>query len=336
MRRILYIGNKLEKHGAAPTSIDTLPLLLKSEGLYFRAVSSVRSKVFRLIHMLWVTLVNYKKKDLVLIDTYSTWNFWFAVSCGWLCRTLSVPYIFILHGGNLESRFNNSSENHLKIFRSARANVVPSGFLKEKLEKFNFNNLKVIPNNIDLNSYDFKKRNSLKPKLLWVRAFDKVYNPEMALEVVKLLIKEYPNVELCMVGPEKDGSLAKLKKKVKKENLPIIFTGKLNKDEWLELSKDYEIFINTTKIDNTPVSVIEAMALGFPVISTKVGGIPFLIEHRQNGLLVESNNPEAMAKAVNALLTDPELSENLSLHAKERVKLFDWDHVKPLWLELLG
>ena len=55
----------------------------------------------------------------------------------------------------------------------------------------------------------------------------------------------------------------------------ITITGILRKAEWIELSKDYDVFINTTNVDNMPVSVIEAMALGMPIVSTNVGGIPF-------------------------------------------------------------
>ena len=65
------------------------------------------------------------------------------------------------------------------------------------------------------------------------------------------------------------------------------FTGKLSKQEWRDLSKDYNVFINTTNFDNTPVSVIEAMALGIPVVSTNVGGLPFLITDKVDGVLVE-------------------------------------------------
>ena len=85
-----------------------------------------------------------------------------------------------------------------------------------------------------------------------------------------------------MVGPDKDGSLEKTKQYAKEKGVlhRVRFTGGLSKTEWIELSKDYNIFINTTNVDNTPVSVMEAMALGFPVISTNVGGVPFFNRFR--------------------------------------------------------
>ena len=179
MKRILYLGNKLERHGATPTSVDILPKLLNSQDIYFKSISSFQNKFLRAIHMFVNVLKNYRNKDLVLIDTYSTQNFWYAVISGKLCSILSIPYIFILHGGNLPERFDSSSKYILKIFKGAQANVVPSDYLMERLSKFEFENIVFIPNSIDLKFYKFKERDNLKPRLLWVRAFDKVYNPMM-------------------------------------------------------------------------------------------------------------------------------------------------------------
>jgi len=336
MKRILYIGNKLEKHGLAPTSVDTLPALLEKEGLNFKTVSSFRNKPLRLIHMVWSVLKNFAKKDLVLIDTYSTTNFWYAVLCGKVCLILNVPYIFILHGGNLKNRFDESSNSILNVFRKADHCVVPSSFLMDQLSEYSFKNLRFIPNSIDLSFYDFKTRKDLAPKILWVRALDEVYNPLLAIKVLEHLLENYPKTELCMVGPEKDGSRKKIKKIVEEKKLPVKLPGKLSKEEWIRLSREYDVFINTTTIDNTPVSVIEAMALGLPVVSTNVGGIPYLIEDGENGLLVGSNDPESMAKAIESLIEDPELANKLSRKGREKVESFDWERVKSLWLDLLA
>lgn len=336
MRRILYIGNKLEKHGATPTGVDTLSKKLEAEGFQVKAVSSYKNKAFRLGHMVLSVLRNIQNKDLVLIDTYSTRNFWYAISCARICSKFSIPYIFILHGGNLQIRFENSSEEIIELFRRAKANVVPSEFLKEKLGKFNFENLWVIPNTLELSFYNFKKRTEISPSILWVRAFAEVYNPEMAIQVIKELLKKHPEAELCMVGPEKDGRRAKLERKVERENLPVKFTGKLDKEKWIEISKSYDIFINTTNVDNTPVSVLEAMALGLPVVSTRVGGIPYLIEDGNEGLLVKENDYIGMANCIENLIDDQELTDKISSNARRKVEKFDWDHVKSHWLELLG
>ncbi len=335
MKKILYIGNKLEKHGASPTSIDTLPRLLQKEGFSFNTVSSLRNKPLRLLHMLSAIFLKWRRTKLVLIDTYSTTNFWYARLSGALCRFLKIPYIFLLHGGGLRSRFENASEKTLELFRNAKANIVPSRFLSDQLQKFEFGNIIIIPNSIDISKYAFKKREILEPKILWLRAFDEVYNPQMALETLEILIAKHPEAELCMIGPDKDGSLIESKLSAKEKDLPVKFMGKMSKNEWIELSGNYDVFLNTTSIDNTPVSVLEAMALGIPVVSTNVGGIPYLIKHEENGLLVPAKQPAEMAKAVSRLLTDVSLATKLSLKGRESVENYDWKKVKHFWLELL-
>jgi len=79
-----------------------------------------------------------------------------------------------------------------------------------------------------------------------------------------------------MVGPDKDSSLGEAKDLAKQLGVAesVTFTGVLPKAQWHQLSEKFDIFINTTNIDNMPVSIIEAMALGLPIVSTNAGGLP--------------------------------------------------------------
>ena len=113
------------------------------------------------------------------------------------------------------------------------------------------------------------------------------------------------------------------------------FTGRLPKAEWIALSRDFDIFINTTNFDNTPVSVMEAMALGLPVVSTNAGGLPFLITHDTDGLLVPVGDEEAFLLAISRLLDDAATAEKLSRNGRKKVERFAWEQVKPLWCKLL-
>lgn len=157
----------------------------------------------------------------------------------------------------------------------------------------------------------------------------------MAVKVLIKIQRIFPEAKICMVGPQKDDTYTKTVRYAKKNNVEVLFTGRLSKEEWIDLSKDYNVFINTTHFDNTPVSVIEAMALGIPVVSTNVGGIPYLLEHDSNSLLVNDNDIEEMTNQINRLFSEPNLANNLSDKAKESVKDFDWEIVKKQWIELL-
>ena len=330
-KKILYLGNKLSHKGRNSTGVETLGKQLKDENYQVISVSSLSNKVLRLVHMLSAVFIRSKKVDLLLIDTYSTTNFWYAYLSAKIARAFKLPYICILHGGNLPHRLKESPSKTKELFTNAKYNVAPSAYLISAFEKNGYTNLKYIPNTIAIENYLYSKRNFKAPKLLWVRSFAEIYNPTLAIAIFEKIYVAHPNAELCMIGPEKDGSLAKCKALADEKNLPVKFTGKLTKEEWIQLSNDYNIFINTTDFDNTPVSVIEAMALGLPVISTNVGGLPYLIEDQKDGVLVPKNNSQAFVKTIEHFLQNPEFAQQLSVAARKKVEKFDWQVVKQKW-----
>ncbi len=335
MKNILYIGNHLSKKGKTETTIKTLSDMLRLEGFTVYAVSDIESKVFRLLHMLLAIIKHTRKVDYVLIDTYSTSNFYFAYWSSQLCRLLHLKYIPILHGGNLPKRLKNSPKLSKSIFNNAHINVAPSAYMQHEFKKFGYSNLVYIPNSIHLKNYHFKQRNQDNINLLWVRSFSEIYNPLLAVKILKTLLDEGVQATLCMVGPDNDGSLMKAKNYANALQIEVLFTGKLSKDEWIALAENYNMFINTTNFDNMPVSVIEAMALGLPIVSTNVGGMPFLVAHNQEGLLVEPNNIDEFVEAIKNVHYNAEIAHKFAKNARKKVEQYDWELVKKQWVSLL-
>jgi glycosyltransferase involved in cell wall biosynthesis len=141
-----------------------------------------------------------------------------------------------------------------------------------------------------------------------------------------------------MVGPDKDGSMESCKKLATTLGVSdkLTVTGRLPKADWIALSANYHIFLNTTTVDNTPVSVMEAMALGMPVITTKVGGIPFLFTDGVEGMMVEEQTPEAMCAAIEILRNQPEKTAAISAAARKKAEGWDWEVVRLKWLDMLN
>lgn len=158
----------------------------------------------------------------------------------------------------------------------------------------------------------------------------------LAIKVVEQMLSKHPDIKLCMVGPEKDGSLKECKNYAERKSLPVTFTGKLSKEEWIKISENFSIFLNTTNFDNTPVSIIEAMVLGFSIVSTSVGGIPYLLEHRKDALLVPPNSDSAFVEVLEELFSDSDLPKKLSENARIKAEKFDWEIVKQKWFEILN
>lgn len=335
MKSLLYIGNKLSGHGLNQTSIETLGAFLQQEGYEVFFSSSKKNQVFRILDMCLEVIRKSRTVDYVIIDTYSTSGFWYAFATSQLCRLLKLRYIPILRGGDLPNRLKKSPAFSKMVFENAYQNVAPSNYLLSAFRDFGISNLVFIPNNIQIKNYPYQHRQAVQPKLLWVRAFASIYNPKMAIDVLLEIKKTYPHAQLSMVGPDKDGSLAECRDYASKRDCTVTFTGRLEKKDWIALAKDYHIFINTTHFDNTPVSVMEAMALGLPVVSTNVGGIPFLLENRKDAVLVGDDEVLAMVEGITELIENPLFAYVLSKNARTKAESWDWETVKQQWKALL-
>ena len=333
---ILYLGNNISSHGFTPTAMEHLVPKLNNN---FRVISASSKKNFilRFLHMNYIYFLNVRNLDLVIIDVFSSKAFFYAFFFGCVSKLFRIPYINVIRGGNMKNRMNISPNLTFYLFNNSEINISPSDFF---LEIFNSRGLKsvCIPNFICVDKYTFKLRKSIRPKLLWVRSFHKVYNPEMAIKVLNILSKDFDDAILTMIGPDKDGSKQKcmilanefgVEKKIK-------LIGKLDKEEWARLSKDYDVFINTTHIDNTPISVIEAMALGLPIVSTNVGGIPYLLENKKNALLVDDNDVYEMANKIKFLMHNEEQSKLISRNGYVTAKNFSWEKIGPKWEKIIG
>ena len=339
MKSILYLGNKLSIHGFPPTTIETLgPRFEKDFKVY--SASSFKSKLPRLLQMWWM-IFKHRKVDYVLIDTYSSSAFLFAWTSARFSELLGMKYIPILHGGNLPNRLKQSQSIMNRLIKKSYAVICPSGYLKSIFEAELPGNYYLIPNFIELNNYPFFKEKTA-PKdninLLWVRSFHEIYNPTLGVQVLKSLWDQgYTTANLCMVGPDKDGSLEAVKSLAAQLEVSegLKTTGRLTKKEWIDLSKSYNIFINTTNIDNTPVSVMEALALGFPVVTTNVGGIPYLFQDKKEGIMVPPDDIGAMTEAIILLARDANLYKNIRENARQKAIEWDWDRVKQEWLKVL-
>lgn len=325
----------LSSHGRSPAQAEALVPRLReiSEVKAYSSKSSQLGRMWDMIHSL------YRKRytcRLVFIDTFSSRAFWFVVAISTLCRWFSVPYIPVIRGGDFASRLKRSPRLCQAIFSKAAVSVTPSLFLSRMFADAGYGH-RVIPNFLNISAYPFKKRQQVGPRLLWVRAFHPVYNPVLAIDVMIGLLKEYPGSTLCMVGADKDGSLQHVRQYANEKGVlsAIKFTGYLSKNEWVELSEEYDIFINTTDFDNMPVSVLEAMALGLPVVSTNVGGIPYLIRNGENGLLVDKGDAEGFTHSIRKLISNDFLVEQLTVTARKEVEKLDWGNIKNQWVSII-
>ena len=334
--RLLYLGNILSHQGYTKGVIETLGLQLQQEGFQVAYAGKSRFQIFRLLEMLISIVKHWRSIDYVLIDSYSTKAFWYLVVNGYFCHLLGLRFIPILHGGNFEKRLSNMPRISRWIFGMSFTNVAVSEFLENVFRSHGIE-VRVIHNNLPIKQYKYRSKSSIGPNILWVRSFHDQYNPNMAAKVLEIIKEHYSEANLCMVGPDKDGSMSSFENYIQNNGLAnrVKITGLLSKKQWHSLADGFDFFINTTNVDNTPVSVMEAMALGLVVVSTNVGGMPFLIRHNVDGLLVGINDHAGMADAILEILREEQLGQNMALSARNKVESWDWSIVRTKWLNLL-
>lgn len=337
-RTILFIGNFLSQSLGTIGPSEELAQRLGDMGWPVLMTSQQVKKTCRLLDMLGTVWRRRQEYDLAHIDVYSGPAFFWAEAAVGLLGRLRKPYILTLHGGNLPAFAKRWPKRLRRLLGQARAVTTPSPYFYQTMQPYS-QRLHLIPNALDMARYPCRQRRQPAPKLIWLRAFHAIYRPDLAPQVVALLASEFPAIHLTMIGPDKhDGSREKTLEAARKFQVAdrLALPGRITKAEVPRWLNQGDIFLNTTTVDNTPVSVLEAMACGLGVVSTNVGGIPYLLEHEHDALLVPPNDPEAMAAAVRRLLTEPGLAERLSRNGRLKVLRFDWSVVLPQWEALFN
>lgn len=332
-RKILFIGNHLSQSGLNPSVSEELANRLQQIGWQVLFVSRIRCKPLRLLDMIWTIFKRRKDYSIAQIDIFSGQAFHWAELCIGLLWLIRKPTVATLHGGNLPEYSAKHPCRVKKLLNKVTIVTVPSQYLYENMKQHR-SDLTIIPNAIDISQYKYSQRTTIRPELIWIRAFHKIYNPELAVHVLHQIHQEFPTTNLVMVGPDKgDGSLQSTIKLVSHLGLNdfIEIPGSVSKAEIPEWLNSGDIFLNTTNVDNTPVSVIEAMACGLCVVSTNTGGIPYLIENGVDGILTSLDDPVEMADAVRSVLRNPSIATEISTNARNKVEEFSWSKTIPLW-----
>jgi len=335
-KTILFVGNYFKSDKSNQNIWFEIPERLKQHGWQTLVTSKKVSKPSRLLDMLWTIFSKRNLYNVALVDVFSGPAFIWAEMSARLLKILKKPFVLNLRGGNLPAFAEAHSGLVTRMLNGASRVISPSAYLQEQLGVY-CAHIDVIPNPIDIKDYPYRNRAEGLPNLVWVRAFHDIYNPSLAPKVLSLLMEKWPGVRLTMVGPDKgDGSLERMVAEA--QSLGVIdrikVIGGVPREEVPQFLEAGEIFINTTNIDNTPLSVIEAMACGLPIVTTNVGGIPWLVEDGVDGLLVPPDDPEVMAEAVERILKAPDLAGKLSQNARQIAEGFDWSLVLPKWENL--
>ena len=335
--RLCIVGALLGRHaGYVVTQGEILRDHFEASGFEVIAFSDQRNRYRRLASIVGALIRHRAWPDVLLLQTYSGRSFVVEdIACA-LGRLFGHRVILHLHGGGMPAFMQAYPRWTRRVLARADAIVAPSSFLAHAVAEHGFR-ARVIPNVIDIADYRFRLRERLRPRLFWMRAFHPLYNPLLALRVLERVRRVRPDTTLVMGGQD-GGYEADVRRAAERLGLhdAVRFTGYLDRDAKRREWDAADLYLNTNRVDNTPVSVLEACAMGVPVVATNVGGVRHLLEHEHSALLVPDDDDAAMADAVLRLLDDPALARRLAVNGRVVAERSAWPRVLDAWEELFA
>ncbi|MDN5753856.1 MAG: glycosyltransferase family 4 protein [Nitrosospira sp.] len=267
----------------------------------------------------------------VMANSGWSWHL-FAAPAIWIARIRGVPVIINYRGGEADAFFDEAFSWIKPSLRRADAIIVPSGFLEAVFEKRGFPT-RIVPNIIDLGRFRAETRlwDSSKtdfPYIIVTRNLEPIYDNATALRAFNIVKRRFPAAKLTLAGsgPEQE-ALEKLAAGLDMTDA-VTFTGRVDNESMAALYRSADVMVNPSLVDNMPISILEALASGVPVVSTSVGGVPYLVEHDKTALLVSPQDPDAMADAIFALLDNPARARQISEAGIKSVQQYTWPKVR--------
>lgn len=286
----------------------------------------------------------HKHKKFDVIHGHSGYSM-LALITGISAKTSNLPSIHSIYcpiqvaGGNVVKLFSNKILSKF-YFSQVDKIIAVTGNVRYSLTNAGVteNRIAEIPLGINTELYnpnvsadDVREGYTIdpdQPTLMYVGNLTIQKGLSVLIDALNIVAKEIPNIKLLMVlnmpleryeNPGRldvdMGLIFEIKEKIEHYELDdnIILLGLLDNMPQVMAASDVFItpFLNTVGIVDYPTSLLEAMAVGKPVIATKVGGIPEIVKHKENGILVEPNNVDELIDAIMYMLENKEEAENM-------------------------
>lgn len=334
-KTICVIGNFRPLASGIRWQDDVLSDCIEREwGFRVIRVSRIQNRFLRPVFIFFTLLRYILSAEIVIVNAFSYLNFINAAIAIMIGRFAFKKVCVVYRGGWAKEFIKRFGFIVRKILLLADEIIVPSKYLENifisyGLKVKRINNILTgniwVPNDFCTPAY----------RIAWARSLFEIYNPQLAIETVRMLQQRGIKVELYLAG--RDGGLkTHLIQKIKDYKLQDVYI--LGLQSQLELNKVYKrcsIFINTSHADNQPLSVLEAMRCGLAVISTNVGGVSEILINDKNGVLVDDNNAEQMASAIVRLVENPETYHRIVENGFKTVAEYSFDKVKEKWKAVL-
>lgn len=325
------VAHMLQKQNVDVVVVGRRGMRVGSDGksiLLMRAGSGIRT-LWYLAHDFFVLLPYVLKADIVhsFVEHHA------------LTAALYPKKFFITAHGTYMPRFLSSSLlKHYARFvcRRAAGIVCVSTFTRERIireypqieEKSIF-----LANGVDIDFFSFADTTKRKPIIITVGAVKQRKAQDVVVRALPIILKQVPDAEYYVVGDRADDNFNKdLDRLIEQLGLQnnVTFFSSIDDAKLRGLYHASSVCVLPSRIDPAgfegfPLSLLEAASTGTPVIGTRGCGAEHLINHGENGFLLEKPDPEELARHVSALFTDRGLFARLNHRAREVVEAsFSW------------
>jgi glycosyltransferase involved in cell wall biosynthesis len=292
----------------------------------------------------WVAKAGRHYKRLIKENNYDLVHAFFGLPTGWLCYKTAdrLPYIISLRGSDVPGGHSRLQFEYKLLgpllkriwAKSVELVACSEGLKKRSLRFLSSVNIDVIPNGVDLNRFTpgaGRKIND-EMKLLTVGRLSVTKRFDMLIEAVRILHDKGKSVRLTLAGG--GGLFEELKKFVEKKNLNgiINLTGRIETEKMPDIYRQHDIFVTATMQEGMSNAMLEAMASGLPIITTRCEGVEELIS--DNGVVVDDSSAEALAGAISKLYENKQGYKAMSIATRRQAEGFGWDKVAEQYRQL--
>lgn len=323
--RVLLICNYKPGVGGISGQVELLQKYLRSEG-HSADIFSIKASVLRRLLLPMKLLRLARKYDVLHIHCCSGWGFLPAVIGVSVGRRLKKRIVLTYHGGGGETFFDKHPKLVRHYLTSTDTNIVLSGFLAKIFNKHHLP-YTIIPNIIDLDESQFRQRDIIRPHFICTRAHEELYNIPCILRAFQKVLTELPEANLTLVG---DGSQHETLMKMAEEMglTNVTFTGKVDNTAIYTFLDQADILLSAPTVDNMPVSLLEAMNAGLLVISSRVGGVPYILKNGSSGLLFDSDDSNKLAELMRWSVENQTLAKAIIQQGHQLVRNYRWENIK--------
>ncbi|MBP3763004.1 MAG: glycosyltransferase family 4 protein [Bacteroidales bacterium] len=322
---ILLICNYRPGVGGISGQVEILQRKLREEG-HRTDIFSTKGSVFQRLLLPAKLRKAGRRYALFHIHCCSGWGFLPAVVGVGVGRRLGKRTVLTYHGGGGEKFFERNPKLVRHFLLRTDRNIVLSGFLARVFDRFQLP-YTVIPNIVELDPTLFRRRERLEAKYICTRAHEELYNIPCILRAFRQVQQRLPDAALTLVGTgSQHQQLKQLSSELGLRN--VTFTGRVDNNEIYRHLDQSDILLSAPRVDNMPVSLLEAMNAGLLVISSAVGGVPYIIDDNRTGLLFGSDDSDQLAAKMLQAVEQQEESLAMVQEAHRAVNAYQWENVK--------